>query len=600
MTWGTLSGNTTEFATVGTTPTSGACAQWDTSGNVTSTATPCSTGSGTVSPGTANDVAVYTGSTTVGPIATSAFGVLNTDGSGVPSITDSPTIGTLITVPNVIGGTAPNSNLTIMATSSGSPAGDFIDFETGGTSALTLNGSGQAIFSFMIQTPSEAFVGSSSGAVTINPDTNAGTYTMTLPTTAGTSGQFLISAGGGATPMTWTTAAASIVFQGVDGGTANAHTIAASGYTLSTNYLVATVATSTNTGAATLNVNGTGTANIYVMGPSGPTALVGGEIVSGNTQLYSYDGTEYQLLNPPNQTQTFTYNSSGSSTLNLPKAAKQVMICAWGAGGGGGSGGIVGNPSVGGGGGGAGMRSCTAWFPNPQLTFTISVGGGGSGGGGGPTGGTSGTSGGNTSVHTSAGTYLTAFGGLFGNTGSISSGAGGNGGGIGSLTDGSGNQLKLGGVGASIGQYTANASSSDGEEGGGAGGEGGVSGGTGGNGGTSLYGSGGGGAGGSLFAATTGAGGSGGATNEYQSSFPGGGGGGAGGAACGNGTAGSAQTIATVGGQGGGAGGGCSTTGGNGANGGFPGGGGGGGGAGGTNAGSGGNGVDGMVLIFVK
>lgn len=54
-------------------------------------------------------------------------------------------------------------------------------------------------------TPSLGVTGSSSGTVTIAPQTAAGTYNFNLPTTAGTSGYFLTSAGGGSSPMTWTT-----------------------------------------------------------------------------------------------------------------------------------------------------------------------------------------------------------------------------------------------------------------------------------------------------------------------------------------------------------------------------------------------------------
>lgn len=46
--------------------------------------------------------------------------------------------------------------------------------------------------------------GNTSGVVTIQPQAAAGTFNFNLPTTAGTSGYVLTSAGGGASPMTWT------------------------------------------------------------------------------------------------------------------------------------------------------------------------------------------------------------------------------------------------------------------------------------------------------------------------------------------------------------------------------------------------------------
>ena len=49
-----------------------------------------------------------------------------------------------------------------------------------------------------------SLAGSTSGTITIQPQAAAGTYNFNLPTTAGTSGYILTSAGGGASPMTWT------------------------------------------------------------------------------------------------------------------------------------------------------------------------------------------------------------------------------------------------------------------------------------------------------------------------------------------------------------------------------------------------------------
>lgn len=48
-----------------------------------------------------------------------------------------------------------------------------------------------------------ALNGNSSGTISIKPQAAAGTYNFNLPTTAGTAGQVLSSAAGGASPMTW-------------------------------------------------------------------------------------------------------------------------------------------------------------------------------------------------------------------------------------------------------------------------------------------------------------------------------------------------------------------------------------------------------------
>ena len=59
-----------------------------TSGLTTSCSGGGGSGSGTVSAGTVNDLAIYTGSTTVGSLATANNGILVTNGSGVPSISN--------------------------------------------------------------------------------------------------------------------------------------------------------------------------------------------------------------------------------------------------------------------------------------------------------------------------------------------------------------------------------------------------------------------------------------------------------------------------------------------------------------------------------
>lgn len=53
--------------------------------------------------------------------------------------------------------------------------------------------------------PYTSVVGSTSGEITFLPQAAAGTYNWNWPTTAGTSGQFLTSAGGAGAPMTWNT-----------------------------------------------------------------------------------------------------------------------------------------------------------------------------------------------------------------------------------------------------------------------------------------------------------------------------------------------------------------------------------------------------------
>ena len=62
-----------------------------------------------------------------------------------------------------------------------------------------------------------------------------------------------------------------------------------------TGNLFSFVAANTNTGAATINLNSLGAKSIT---KQGSTALVAGDIVSGQVYLIEYDGTRFQLINP--------------------------------------------------------------------------------------------------------------------------------------------------------------------------------------------------------------------------------------------------------------------------------------------------------------
>lgn len=141
MSWGSLSGNTSTFATTNGALVSGHCVSIDASGNIQDLGAACATGSGTVNSGTSGQLTYYASST------------------------------------NAVSGNA-NANI------------------SGG--ALTLGIANSVLGSLKV-------TGSSSGTVTITPQAAAGTYNFNLPTTAGTSGQPLISAGGGASPMTYGT-----------------------------------------------------------------------------------------------------------------------------------------------------------------------------------------------------------------------------------------------------------------------------------------------------------------------------------------------------------------------------------------------------------
>lgn len=154
MSWDSVSGTTTTLATVTGGLTNGHCLAADASGNLIDNGSPCgSGGSGTVTSGTATQLAYY------------------------PSSTNS---------------VASNSNLTIVTGA--------------GVSTLTVGSSGSN--SGVIAIP-----GSGTGTITLKPQTAAGTWEWDWPTAAGTAGQVLTSQGGAGSAMTWTSA--GVVWKGV-------------------------------------------------------------------------------------------------------------------------------------------------------------------------------------------------------------------------------------------------------------------------------------------------------------------------------------------------------------------------------------------------
>lgn len=87
---------------------------------------------------------------------------------------------------------------------------------------------------------------------------------------------------------------------GTTGGTANAQTISGlnpTGYVRTAGNTIVCVAGFTNTGPATLSVEGNNPINVYKKDNSGAVALTGGELISGTVAIFVDDGTEFQLVN---------------------------------------------------------------------------------------------------------------------------------------------------------------------------------------------------------------------------------------------------------------------------------------------------------------
>ena len=104
------------------------------------------------------------------------------------------------------------------------------------------------------------------------------------------------------TPLTPGQGGTPLFSGGTTTGSANAQVIGSSlpdSFTLVTQYLVSFIAGYTNTGPMTLAFNSTTATAVYKATHSGIAALVGGEIVAGNSYMAIFDGTEYVLLNHP-------------------------------------------------------------------------------------------------------------------------------------------------------------------------------------------------------------------------------------------------------------------------------------------------------------
>jgi hypothetical protein len=112
---------------------------------------------------------------------------------------------------------------------------------------------------------------------------------------------------------------------GTSGGTANAQTATPSPAiaAYSAGQLFQFTAGATNTGATTLAVSGLTAKNVQLNG----VALAGGEIVSGRTYEFLYDGTQFQLFNARDP-QISLWCGTGAGTANAQTATPSPAIGA--------------------------------------------------------------------------------------------------------------------------------------------------------------------------------------------------------------------------------------------------------------------------------
>jgi hypothetical protein len=222
-----------------------------------------------------------------------------------------------------------------------------------------------------------SLLGTTSGTVTIQPQAAAGTYNFNLPTTAGTSGQALLSGGGGSTAQTYGT------LQPPAGGT-GAVTLTAHGVVI-------------GNGTSAVNITSAGTSGQFLMS-NGPSA-----------------DPSFSALTATTNVQTFT----GSGTWTKPSLVNWVRVVAIGGGGSGGSGGNKGSAgTICGGNGGSGGAVATWTFPASILggTETVTVGQGGAAVSSATQCSATAAAGtdGNNGTASSFGTWLTAAGGVKG------------------------------------------------------------------------------------------------------------------------------------------------------------------------------------------
>ena len=98
------------------------------------------------------------------------------------------------------------------------------------------------------------------------------------------------------------TSANNFSWASFSGGSANAQTLAAPNFTNADGQEIAFLASFTNTGALTFTINGGTPINVVKDTNSGPIALTGGEVISGNQYQLVYDASigEFHLVTFPN------------------------------------------------------------------------------------------------------------------------------------------------------------------------------------------------------------------------------------------------------------------------------------------------------------
>lgn len=140
----------------------------------------------------------------------------------------------------------------------------------------------------------QALTGSSSGTITIQPQAAAGTYNFNLPTTAGTSGFVLASAGGSTSPMTWASVLTNPMTTGGDiiyGGSSGTPTRLANGS--AQQFLTSAGSTSAPTWTGPVVFIGTGAPSSYTAN----TPIIIPTVLKDTSSSYSNSTGEFTAPN---------------------------------------------------------------------------------------------------------------------------------------------------------------------------------------------------------------------------------------------------------------------------------------------------------------
>lgn len=192
-----------------------------------------------------------------------------------------------------------------------------------------------------------ALSGNTSGTITVAPQAAAGTYNFNLPTSAGSSGQPLLSGGGGASAMTFgtlgigaggtnCTSASITCFNNITGytasgatGTTSTNLVFSTSPTLVTPVLGVATGTSLALNGATIGTDALGVTGTATIGTSLAVPLIsGGTTASSTLTLQSTSGagtSDSIIFNTASQTAAMTLDTGGRTILGTTARNTTLM-----------------------------------------------------------------------------------------------------------------------------------------------------------------------------------------------------------------------------------------------------------------------------------